>query len=39
MEKSIIRINDISDEKLFDWFIKQNHIPIDLDYHQLKDFY
>jgi hypothetical protein len=39
IERAVIRINDSSDEKLFDWFIKQDHIPIDLDYHQLKDLY
>lgn len=39
IEKAIIRINCGSDEKLFDWFIKQSHIPFDLDYYQLKELY
>jgi chitinase len=39
IEESIIRINDKKENRLFEWFINQNHIPIDLDYHQLKDLY
>lgn len=39
IEKSIIRIGDKGSETLFEWFIKQDHIPFDLNYYQLKELY
>jgi hypothetical protein len=39
IEKSILRINDNPNTLLFEWFIRQNHIPFDLNYHQFKELY
>lgn len=39
IEKSILRVNDSPNTLLFEWFIKQNHIPFDLNYHQFKELY
>jgi hypothetical protein len=39
IEKAILRINDNPNTLLFEWFIRQNHIPSDLNYHQLKELY
>jgi hypothetical protein len=39
IEKAILRINDNPNTLLFEWFIRQNHIPFDLNYHQLKELY
>jgi hypothetical protein len=39
IEKAIIITNDKGGETLFEWFIRQNHVPFDLNYHQLKELY
>lgn len=39
IEKSILRVNDSPNTLLFEWFIKQSHIPFDLNYHQFKELY
>jgi len=39
IEESIIRINDKKENRLFEWFIKQDHIPIDLTNSQYKELY
>lgn len=38
IEKSILSI-DGKVNSLFEWFINQNHIPFDLNYHQFKELY
>jgi hypothetical protein len=39
IEKAIIRINDNPNTLLFEWFIRQEHVPFDLNYNQLRELY
>jgi ribose 5-phosphate isomerase len=43
IEKAVVRISDVkydnNEKKLFEWFINQNHIPIDLTISQYKEIY